>query len=817
MGKSPKYIDVAVALPVYGIFTYMVPEGMADISLPGKRVLVPFGQRRVTGYVLYEREQKNEFKDDKEIKAVIDVLDEKPLFHPSMIPFFEWISDYYIHPVGEVIKTALPGGLNLCEIINYAITDKGKEARDSRQAAPFEERILSLLEKCPMSVKGLCREMNENISGALLYSMEQRKWIEKRKEIKPGKTKAMTESYISLAASCLPSVKLSRSRQSVIDCLKSCGELSLKRLKELIPGAVRVVKSLENEGYITSSRKPVYRDPFGETINPDIAPVSTGEQEIVISEIRSFLGKGFAPFLLTGVTGSGKTEVYMKIASFAVKQGFGVLVLVPEIALISQMERRFRARFGECVAILHSGLSAGEKFDQWIRIADKKTPVVIGARSAIFAPFANPGIIIVDEEHDSSYKQEGGLRYNARDLAVVRAKFENCIVLLGSATPSVQSYHNVSLKKVSEVTLTKRVEDRMLPEITVVDLKKNRDSRGIRRYFSEELICRMKETLARKEQVLLFINRRGFAGFPVCGACGEAVRCKNCDISLTLHKSANAYKCHYCGFTKASGSNCNKCGSSEVKLLGLGTEKVEAAVKSLFPEARVERMDSDTTVRKGSMIKILKGLSEKSIDVLVGTQMVAKGHDYPGITLVGIICADLSLAFPDFRAGERTFQLLAQVAGRAGRGDSKGRVILQTYNPEHFVILSAKKQDFKSFYEKEIGFRKELNYPPFSRMVMIRLSGRDKKRTYESAKALGECCKALRAENKSFQKSVDVLGPIEASVTRIAGRFRWQILLKGDDSKPLHRFARKIMFENAQKICGRDVSISADVDPYFMM
>lgn len=327
----------------------------------------------------------------------------------------------------------------------------------------------------------------------------------------------------------------------------------------------------------------------------------------------------------------------------------------------------------------------------------------------------------------------------------------------------------------------------------------------------------MKETLSRKEQVLLFLNRRGFSGFPVCGTCGEAVRCKNCDISLTLHKSANAYKCHYCGFTKAAGSGCSKCGSSDIKNLGLGTEKVETAVKSLFPEARVERMDSDTTVRKGSTVKILKGLSEKSIDVLVGTQMVAKGHDYPDITLVGIICADLSLAFPDFRSGERTFQILAQVAGRAGRGTAKGRVILQTYNPEHFSILSARDQDFKSFYEKEIRCRKELNYPPFSRMIMIRLSGRDKKRTRECAKAIGECCNALRAENKPFKKSVDVLGPIEASVTRIAGRFRWQILLKGDDSKQLHRFVRKIIFEKAQKICGRDVGMIVDVDPYFMM
>jgi primosomal protein N' (replication factor Y) len=585
---------------------------------------------------------------------------------------------------------------------------------------------------------------------------------------------------------------------------------------ENVPGAKRAIKALSEEGFITLTAKPVYRDPFGETISPDIAPVLTGEQENAVSRLAGSIGKGFASFLLTGVTGSGKTEVYMKTASCAVSRGFGVIVLVPEIALITQMERRFRARFGECVAVLHSGLSAGEKFDQWIRIADGKTPVVIGARSAIFAPLSNTGVIIVDEEHDSSYKQDGGLKYNARDLAAVRAKHEDCIVLLGSATPSVQSYHNVSVRKFSGVSLSRRIEDRTQPEITVVDLRKYRDCRGVRRYFSEELVFQMKETLARKEQVLLFINRRGFSGFPVCGKCGEAVKCKNCDITLTLHKSSNAYECHYCGFTKAYGSVCGACGSGEIKHLGLGTEKIEAAVKSLFPGARVERMDSDTTIRKGSTVKILKNLSEGNIDVLVGTQMIAKGHDYPGITLVGIICADLSLAFPDFRAGERTFQLLAQVAGRAGRGASKGRVILQTYNPDHFTILSARDHDFKSFYEKEIRFRKELGYPPFSRMIMIRLSGRNRKKTKDCAGAVGDFCNALIRENKSFQR-VDILGPVEASVARIAGRFRWQILLKGKNSRFLHELARKIVVEAAPRMCGRDVSINADVDPYLMI
>ncbi|MGB5159326.1 primosomal protein N' [Desulfobacterium sp. N47] len=816
MLNNLKYIDVAVDLPVYSTFTYIAPENLSDGSLTGKRVAVPFGQRKATGYVLCESEYSSEY-DNKEIKSIFDVLDETPLFPPSMVPFFKWISDYYIFPLGTVIKTALPGGLNSCEIAKFSITPAGKETLDENRISSLEKRVLSLLENSPASVKKLCTKLNENVSGALLVSMEKRGWVAREKEIKSGKTKARLESYICLSGCRMPDGKLSLSRKKVIDCLESYGELSFKRLKEQIPSAAKAVKALEEKGYLVSTKRPVYRDPFGEEIEPDSAPVPTHEQENVISNVLNFLGKGFSPFLLNGVTGSGKTEVYMKLASAAIDRGYSVLVLVPEIALISQIEKRFRARFGECVAILHSGLSSGEKFDQWNRITDGRISITIGARSAVFAPLSNIGLIVVDEEHDSSYKQEGGLRYNARDLAVVRAKLENCIVLLGSATPSLQSHQNVLSKKFSGLTLTKRVENRMMPEVSIVDLKDNRDNRGVRRFFSQELIDGIKNTLVRKEQVLLFLNRRGFAGFPVCSVCGEAVKCKNCDISLTLHKAENSYKCHYCGYTKTAASNCSKCGSSAIQLLGLGTEKVEAAVKSLFPKARVARMDADTTIRKGSVLNILKDLNEHNIDILIGTQMVVKGHDYPNITLVGIICADLSLAFPDFRACERTFQLLAQVAGRAGRGDLKGRVILQTYNPDHFTILAAKKQDFKSFYQKEILFRKDLDYPPFSKMIMIRLSGKDKKKTHECAIALGKCCNELKAENKSFQKSVIVLGPVEASVTKIAGRYRWQILLKGHSFNPIQQFARKIIFEKAKKICGKDTSIFIDVDPYFMM
>ena len=776
-------------------------------------MLVPFGRRRVTGYILGSSKSTNH----DAIKVILDVLDEMALFPLSMIPFFRWIADYYIHPIGEVIKSALPSGLNLNEFAAIAITEKGKNVLMVDSVPPLQIEILSCLRSGSCGLKNLCKKLNKDIPHSLIHTMESRGLIVNKRELKGGRTRPKMERYVALTGSNMQTESLSDPKKRIIDALKNEDKISVRRLKELVSTAPRLIRSLEDAGYISIFEKRIYRDPFGESIKPDTPHILTKEQKNAISTVASCLGRGFSTCLLAGVTGSGKTEVYMQLAAEAIKLGISVLVLVPEIALISQMERRFRARFGECIAVLHSGLSAGERYDQWIRILRKEASIVIGARSAIFAPFANIGIIIVDEEHDTSYKQEGGLRYNARDLAVVRAKLHDGIALLGSATPSIQSYYNATTKKFIKLTLKNRIEKRSLPEIAVVDLCKSRDTRGIRRFITPELYEAMKETLDRGEQIILFLNRRGFATFPVCAACGKAIKCKNCDISLTLHKEINAYKCHYCGYTLASASNCPTCGSSRIKLLGLGTEKVEAAVKTLFPDARVARMDRDTTRQKGSILKILKGIKNHTIDILVGTQMVAKGHDFPNITLVGIICADLSLSFPDFRAGERTFQLLAQVSGRAGRGVVPGRVILQTYNPEHFSILSAKNQDVKAFYNQEIGFRKALNYPPFSRMVQFKILGKDKKKTQKHAQTVGDLCNILQKSNKSFVKSVEVLGPIEASLPKIARQYRWQILLKGLSAKLLHQFVKQLLFKNRLIFSNRSVKVVVDVDPFFMM
>ncbi len=811
MTSSSKYIEVAVDFSLYRTLTYQVPESLLPYASTGKRVLVPFRHRRLTGYIL----GKSADLDNIKIKLILDVLDEKPLFPVSMIPFFRWTAEYYMHPIGKVIKCALPGGINVNDFALISIAETGEKALENGFATPLERKILCRLKSCPCRRKDIC-----NIDGipvSLISSMESKGWIAKKRKLVGGKTKQKTERYVSLNNKDVTDNGLSLPRRKIIDALRLADEISVKDLKQTVPTAPGLIKSLEKAGYITIFNKRAYRDPFGEPIKFNKAPVLTVEQKNAVDTVASSFGKGFAAYLLAGVTSSGKTEVYMNLAAKAIEQGYSVLVLVPEIALISQMERRFRSRFGECVAVLHSGLSAGERYDQWIRIMRKETGIVIGARSAIFSPLADVGIIIVDEEHDTSYKQEGGLRYNARDLAVVRAKLNGGVVLLGSATPSIQSVYNVKTKKFIKIDLKKRIEQRPLPKITMIDLRKNKDAKGIDQIITPKLYEAMKETLARKEQILLFVNRRGYSSFSLCGSCGEAIQCKNCDISLTLHQKANVYKCHYCGFTKSSFSSCEKCGSFDIKLLGFGSEKVETAVRTLFPDARVSRMDKDTTAKKGSILKILKGIENCTTDILIGTQMVAKGHDFPNITLVGIICADLSLNFPDFRAGERTFQLLAQVSGRAGRGAVPGRVFLQTYTPDHFSILSARDQDFEAFYNVEIGFRKALSYPPFSRIIQLGISGRDKDKAGMHALAVGEFCNISKRGNKSFSKFIEILGPVEAPLPKIAKQYRWQIMLKALNVKVLHKFVSHMLFNNARLFNNSNTSVVIDVDPFSML
>ncbi len=808
-----RQIEVAVSLPVHNTYTYFVPDDLAPLVCPGKRVLVPFGNRRVTGYVLGDDDRQHEAG---RVKTVCDVLDETPMFPPSMVVFFRWIAQYYVHPIGDVICEALPGGINPSESAVYESAGTCPPDTEA-EIGPLEKKVLQALAAGPVRASRVAGKTGCDVPRSLLQKMEKNGWIKKTTQFQRARTKSKMRRYAKPAGSENRPGKLSAQKHKILDFLQENGEAPIDRLNHVVPRAAGHVSELARHGLLEIIEKPVYRDPFGDAVEPDIPPDLTIEQQQVVREVTSELGKGFAAYLLAGVTGSGKTEVYMHLAAKTLETGRSVLVLVPEIALISQIERRFRARFGENVAVLHSGLSAGEKLDQWMRIARKESMVAIGARSAIFAPFDDPGLIIVDEEHDTSYKQENRLHYNARDMAVVRARQAGALALLGSATPSVQSISNVGARKFRELNLKRRIYRQALPEVTLVDLRMQKDQRGMARFITPELKAEIKATLDRNEQVLLFLNRRGFASHPVCAKCGEPQKCRNCDVTLTLHKKANIFKCHMCGYFRAAVSPCSHCGSSAIKALGMGTEKIEAAVHSLFPEARTARMDRDTTTRKGALLKILKGLKNREIDILIGTQMVAKGHDFPHITLVGIICADLSLSFPDFRAGETTFQVLAQVAGRAGRGTAPGKVILQTYNPDHFAITAAREQDFMKFYNQEIRYRKALEYPPFSRMLQIKISGKNKDKTRVHADASGRLCRRLFACDDPKCRAVEILGPIEAPLSKVAGRYRWQILLKSSSASSLQHFIRRLVFENTAHFNNRDVQTAIDVDPLFMM
>ncbi len=805
-----RFAEVAVGLPVKELFTYGLPTDMATAQV-GHRVLVPFGKRRVTGYIL--RLSDSGGRDD--LKAVLKLPDERPLFPEAMVPFFQWIADYYLHPLGAVIKTALPSGLDQTDQTIYRLTEPGRAALATLPPGRVPHILLKRLETGAASLATLRRSVAGERLPPHLNRMVTKGWIETRQRLQATTAKPLTQTIVSLSDKA-PS-RMTAQRRRVIGTLAEVGELHLAVLKQMAGVSSAVVGKLVQDGALDTREERLFRDPLGEPIHPDQPLALTTDQQTVMRHIEARAKGSFRPFLLEGVTGSGKTEIYLQLAAKMLAKGRQVLVLVPEIALISQTERRFRARFGDRVAILHSGLTAGERYDQWIRIARGDRPVVIGARSALFAPLADPGLLIVDEEHDAAFKQEAGLRYNARDLAVVRAKLAGATVLLGSATPSVQSLHNAHSGRFVHLQLGARIENRPLAEVEMVDLKAQPHLSGVQRYLSRPLFKAIAETLAREEQVLLFLNRRGFSGHAVCQSCGHAVRCRHCDVAMTLHQAEQQFKCHYCGYSQAARNPCPNCGGAKLIHLGIGTERLERMIATAFPQARVARLDRDTARPKGALRKTLQRLRRRKIDILIGTQMVAKGHDFPYITLVGIVCADLSLHFPDFRAGERTFQLLAQVAGRAGRGERPGRVILQTYSPDHFILQSAQAQRMQPFYAREIEYRRALAYPPFSRLALLLISGRNQRQVAQRSGTLAQIARQMVTGKGDYGGAVQVLGPVAAPLSRISDRYRYQILLKGASSRKLRDFLLQLLAR--WRDLGKDpgVRLNFDIDPYSML
>jgi primosomal protein N' (replication factor Y) len=523
----------------------------------------------------------------------------------------------------------------------------------------------------------------------------------------------------------------------------------------------------------------------------------------------------FRVFLLHGVTGSGKTEVYLHAARTAIDNQKNVLFLVPEIALTHQLIERVQQRFGQRVAVLHSAQAAGERWAEWRRIARGEVQIVIGVRSAVFAPLDRLGLIVVDEEHDPAYKQEEGTRYNARDLAIVRGQIASCPVVLGSATPSLESYLHCQTRRYSLLELPERVEARLLPSVEIVDLRQRQyDENDMGRIFSPPLREALVENYQARRQSVLFLNRRGYASYLQCRSCGEALSCSQCSVTLTFHLGGRVLRCHYCGFARPAPDVCPHCREPELEGSGMGTEQVEEAVRHLLPQARIARLDRDSARKKGFLGRVLESWRAHETDVLIGTQMVTKGHDVPGVTLVGVLLADVALHLPDFRATERTFQLLTQVAGRAGRGEEPGRVIIQTYSPQHYSIRCAAQHDFSRFAALELRYRKKLGYPPFARMVNVRFEGKDGGRVRESAERFAQLASARVPRNR---KSVSILGPAPAPIERIKGRERWQVLLKGEDRLLLHDIVGQVQEEFLDRERSPHVRIVVDVDPYNML
>jgi primosomal protein N' (replication factor Y) len=818
--KNKRFAEVAVSLPVWKTFSYGVPVACEAQVVLGKRVLVPFKKRKVTGYVLSFPTAPPDGLEPEKVKEVIDVLDEFPLFDEAMLSFFRWISTYYVHPLGEVIKTGLPPGMTVESCRMLKITPQGR-ARIAE--FPPESMDHQLLEMCAneeeISLTLLSRRLKAENLHSRIFSLKRSGLLVEELRLRKGRIKAKLETFaVSGRENDAPHRRdLTPKESEILGFIESRKCVSRREIQTEFPRASAYLRRLAQKGCITLTLGEVYRDPFeGEVFGADVAFTLTPDQEKALSEIERAITTGaFHPYLLHGVTGSGKTEVYLQAIRRVIEQGRGAIVLVPEISLTPQLISRFKTRFKEGVTLLHSALSPGERYDQWRQILRGEACIAIGARSAIFAPFKRPGIIIVDEEHETSFKQEEKLKYNARDLAVMRAKMADAVLLLGSATPSIESFfHTQQTRKFHYLGLPHRVESRLLPTVEVIDLRSEKEN-GKHPVFSIKLKDALLHNAESGAQSLLFLNRRGFANFILCRDCGWTFDCPNCSVTLTYHAVGRALHCHHCGLTTSTPVECPRCRGFALHPLGLGTQKVEEEILKLMPAIRIARMDRDTTTRKGSYGRIVRAMESGSIDILIGTQMIVKGHDFPNITLVGIICADTILNFPDFRAAERTFQLLTQAAGRAGRGSHPGRVIIQTYNPDHYSVQKSKNHDFLGFYHVEIQHREELGFPPFSRLVNFRVSGNSERITTEFARRLGIAGRQIKNKRKIYRDHLDLLGPCSAPLAKIKGKHRWQLLVKGDRSERLHRFIAELVKEMEKQTTG--VHLEVDVDPLGMM
>jgi primosomal protein N' (replication factor Y) len=821
------------------VFTYDIPPGMDPVV--GGRVLVPFRQQRLSGIVVELHDRPPEVRSSQvKIKKVIEALDHVPVLDVQLLKLGKWIADYYLAPIGEVFRTMLPLSAELKRAVAYRITDEGRMAlhlagmsgsptRSKRtpEQQLVEFRVLDYLGERENVREGSLRGAT-CVSKALLSGMVRKKWIARNDVSSARDASRLVKVAVLVAADELLEAsspdgldarprastvkRLNQNQRTLVETLAaSGGRVPVEALRGLdVPRTtlgtlVRrgLIELIDEQQERTAPKLKPRQSPFE-------FEFSAAQNEAIAKIGEAVTSHKFNGLLLHGITGSGKTAVYLACMRQVLKQGRSSILLVPEIGLTPAVAADLYQIFGDEVAILHSGLSDKERAEQWHRIRRGEARVVAGTRSAVFAPVSDLALIIVDEEQDSSYKQEETPRYHARDVAVMRAKMAGATAVLGSATPSLESYYNAKKNKYALVELPDRVERRPLPEVEIIDMRQEFQETGQEQVISRKLAGEIRERLEKKEQVMVLLNRRGYSPVVLCRACGKTLQCKDCAVSMTHHKRERKMECHYCGHTERIPEKCAHCGSEYVHFVGTGSEKLEELLHGMFPQARIGRLDRDTVRGREDFEHALNALNEGALDILVGTQMIAKGHDIHGVTLVGVVGADMALGLPDFRAAERTFQLLTQVAGRAGRGKSPGKVVLQTYFQDHYAVQFAARHDFSGFYEKELQFRAWMHYPPYSAIanVLIRSERLDEALTWSGE--LG------RWFEKTRHEGIRVLGPAAAPITRLKRDYRYHFILKSPSRERMNALLRAMLAEAAARKIPR-TQVIVDVDAVWLM
>jgi primosomal protein N' (replication factor Y) len=824
-----EFVEIVFPLPINQAFTYHLPDELRGAAHVGCRVIAPFGPRSLTGFILDFKEST----DITNLKDVQDVLDPWPLFSNEILQLSKWISEYYLCSLGEALRAAIPSiFLKASKKFVQASTDQVEaEAKNLEGSAPRQAQILRYLAKSgKMSVNELKKKIGAKNLLSSINQLENKGLVQVEQLMARSKARPKLVKFIrliekqnkdGLEEKIAALKKVAPKQAQCLVLLQERGAcMSQAEVMSHTGVTLSSLKSLVKNNLVELFEKEVVRDYYQAIhVDPPTPVVLNQEQSQALEQIETAIDEEkFGTFLLYGVTGSGKTQVYIEAINRVLQKDKEAIVLVPEIALTPQTVQRFRAHFQEKVSVLHSAMSQGERFDSWRRLKDGEAKVAVGPRSAVFAPLKNVGLIVVDEEQESSYKQtDSAPRYHARDVAIMRAKLSSAVVVLGSATPSAESYFNAQTGKYHLLELSRRIDDVPLPKVNILDLAVERRMTGKKEdpIFSRQLAQKIDEKLKKNEQVILLLNRRGFSSFIKCKDCGYIENCDNCNITLTYHLRGHLLRCHYCNYSKKAPIICPECHGADILFRGLGTQRVEEALNKQWPQARIVRMDSDTTSQKWSHDRILQDFGRGKYDILLGTQMIAKGLDFHKVTLVGVINADVGLLIPDFRSPEKTFQLLTQVAGRAGRKHLAGEVVIQTYSPRSHCLVCAQNHDFKRFFYGEISERKELFYPPYGRLISVLFRGSDEKKVMMAARNYAEVL-------KSIQGPFEVLGPTPSPIAKIQKKYRWQIILKGSKNKDpggknMREAVRKAeaLYKTENKVA--TVQIAVDVDPIMLI